>query len=331
MSDKDNEFNTESNLALKDESSLSERVAQLEKANRIFARASYAHNTKRGYASDWNDFLSWCRELHRNPLPADASTVALYITELTNTLKVSSLRRRIIAIKKAHEIAELKSPTTDERIRQLLRGIIRTKGIAQDHAVPTLLKHIQMVVAALPANIKGIRDRAILLIGFAGGLRRSELVGLNVEDLALGEEGIAVHVRKGSKDLLQEERIVGITFGLNPETCPIKALEEWLKVSGDISGRLFAPINRWGKISKDRLTDQSIRLIVKEALKRAGIAESGFSGHSLRAGFATVAAMNGASEREIQRSTGHISLDVLRRYIRDGDLFRLNASRKLGL
>lgn len=309
----------------------SNNLADLEAAARRYARASISDNTKRAYASDWADFEFWCKRTNRRSLPATPDTVSLYLTKMSQHLKTSSLRRRVTAIRKAHELSRYPSPTKDERVKSVLRGILRTNGEAQKHASPTLLKDIQRIIAALSENNKGIRDKALLLLGFAGGFRRSELVALDIEDLSLSDAGLIVKIKKSKTDQTGRGRTIGISFGSNKDTCPIRALKTWLEISKTSKGALFYPIDQWGYLSPTRLTDQSVRLILRESLKRAGINEKGFSGHSLRAGFATVAAINGASEREIQKTTGHVSLEVLRRYIRDANLFRENASKKLGL
>lgn len=306
-------------------------IEALEAAAKRYARAALSVNTRRAYAADWVDFEYWCKRTSRKSLPATVDSVCLYLTKMAAHLKTSSLKRRITAIRKAHELSRFPSPTKDERLKTVVRGILRTNGEAQKHASPTLLRHIQKMLEVMPKNKKGIRDRTLLLLGFAGGLRRSELVALDIEDLALSDEGLAVVIRKSKTDQTGRGRTIGIGFGKNEDTCPIHALKNWLEVSGISSGRLFCPIDQWGYQSTTRLTDQSVRLILKESLKRAGISQKGFSGHSLRAGFVTVAAINGASERDIQKTTGHVSLEVLRRYIRDADIFRQSASKKLGL
>jgi len=306
-------------------------LVDLEAAARHYARASLSENTRRAYASDWADFEYWCKRTKRKSLPATPNTIALYLTKMADHLKTSSLRRRVTAIRKAHELSKHPSPTKDERVKSVIRGILRTKGEAQKHASPTLLKDIQRMMETLPETEKGTRDRALLLLGFAGGFRRSELVALDFEDLALNDEGLVIKIRKSKTDQTGRGRQIGISYGSSKDTCPITALINWLERSEIKTGALFCPINQWGQLSTTRLTDQSVRLILRESLKLAGISVKGFSGHSLRAGFATVAALNGASEREIEQTTGHMNLEVLRRYIRDGDLFRENASGKLGL
>lgn len=303
----------------------------LEESARQYARRSLSDNTRRGYASDWSDFQFWCKRVNKKALPASPDTVALYLTKMSRHLKVSSLKRRVTAIKKAHEFSDLTSPTSDPRVKSVLRGIVVSNGEQQNHASPTLLNHIKLMLKALPDTSRGVRDRCLLLLGFAGGLRRSEIVNLNFEDLTLSKDGLVLNIRRSKTDQTSRGRKIAIKFGQDRSTCPITALESWIERLGKAKGHVFCAIDRWGYLSPNRLTDQSVRLIVKESLKRAKISEKNFSGHSLRAGFATVAAINGASERDIQRTTGHVSLEVLRRYIRDGEIFRNNASDKLGL
>ena len=303
----------------------------LERAARVFTKASMSKNTLRSYAADWADFEFWCKRVKRKSLPATPDTVGLYLTHMSRHLKTSSLKRRVTAIGKAHELSRLSIPTKDPAVKAILKGILRSKGESQKHASPTLLKHISRMIEVMPEGSKGTRDKALILLGFAGGFRRSELIGLNIQDLSIGDEGLIIRITRSKTDQTGRGRTIGIPFGQNSDTCPVLALEWWLTTSRITEGPLFRPINQWGHIAETRLTDQSVRYILRESLLRAGIRPSGFSGHSLRAGFATVAAMNGATEHEIQRTTGHVSLEVLRRYIRDGELFKKNAARRLGL
>ncbi len=308
-----------------------QEIGELQSKAIEYARASLSGSTMKAYSSDWLDFEFWCKRTGRQSLPATSDTVALYLTKMSDHLKSSSLKRRVTAISKIHELKKFESPTKDAQVKSVVRGILRAKSERQKHAEPTLIEHIQKMVSNQPDSLKGIRDRALILIGFAGGFRRSEIVSLKLEDIEVGDQGIIINLRKSKTDQTGRGRKIAIAFGANAETCPVKSLESWLKASGITEGPLFRPINKWGQISSEQMTDQSVRLILKDSLTRAGISEKGFSGHSLRAGFATVAAINGASEREIQKTTGHVSLEVLRRYIRDADLFRSTASKKLGL
>lgn len=306
-------------------------LTALSEAARKYARAALSSSTQRGYKSDFEDFVYWCHRVNRKSLPATPETVALYLTQMSQHLRTSSLRRRVTAICRAHELSKFPSPTTDSRVKTVLRGIIRTKGEAVSHASPTLMRHITDIIASMPDSLKGKRDTALLLLGFAGGFRRSELVGLDVEDVSLHDEGLVLNLSRSKTDQTGRGRKVPICYGTKANLCPVRAFLTWLSASHITAGPLFRPIDQWGYLGDSRLTGQSVRLILRESLLRAGISPRGFSGHSLRAGFVTVAFINGASEREIQSSTGHTNANVLRRYHRDANLFRQSASKKLGL
>jgi integrase len=181
-----------------------------------------------------------------------------------------------------------------------------------------------------PERAIDIRDRALLLVGFAGAFRRSELVGLNVEDLEFNENGLVVHLRRSKTDPEGRGRKVGIPYGLAPATCPVRAVEAWVQVLQIVEGPLFRAVDRHGRIHASRLTPQSVALVVKKRTAKEGI-EGDYAGHSLRAGLATAAAAAGVPERAIMAQTGHRSLTTLRKYIRDGSLFLENAAAKIGL
>jgi integrase len=203
--------------------------------------------------------------------------------------------------------------------------------MAQGHAKPTLTKHIREMVEHLPNSLLGVRDRALILLGYAGAMRRSELVGLDVTDLAIAEEGLVVLIRKSKTDQVGVGRKIGIPFGENPETCPVRAVQAWIE-EGDIDeGPLFRSVNKHGDVSDKRLSDQVVADVVKRSLRAAGKSSKKYAAHSLRAGLITQAAIAGVSERAIQDQSGHKSLAVMRRYIRDGSLFRENAAAKVGL
>jgi integrase len=187
------------------------------------------------------------------------------------------------------------------------------------------------MLEVLPDNLLGLRDRALLLLGFAGAMQRGELIALDFSDLARTREGLVVMICRGKTDQTQRGRKVGIPFGTTPQTCPVRAVLKWVEASGISHGPLFRSVNRPGHVSEGRLSDRTVARVVKRSLLAAGIDPRRFSGHSLRAGLATAAAMAGASERSIAEQTGHKSLAVLRRSIRDGSLFRENAAFKVGL
>lgn len=292
---------------------------------------SKAENTRRAYRSDWADFEAWCGKYRRASIPAAPDTVAYYLADRSQRLKTSTLQRRLATIAEAHRAVGLESPNTHAQVRLVWAGIRREKGTAQAHMKPALTKHIRAMVRHLHDSLLGTRDRALLLLGFAGAMRRSDLVGLDVTDLALADEGLVVNIRRGKTDQFGAGRKIGIPRGEHPETCPVRAIQRWLDLSGVVEGALFRSVNKHGHLSADRLSDRAVADIVKRTLEAAGKSSRRFAGHSLRAGLITQAAMAGVSERAIQDQSGHKSLLVMRRYIRDGSLFRENAAAKVGL
>jgi integrase len=187
------------------------------------------------------------------------------------------------------------------------------------------------MVDASDAGMIGARDRALILLGFAGAFRRSELVGLDVEDCAFGKDGLTVTLRRSKTDQEGAGRRIGIPFGSNPETCPVRTMQTWIERAGIGAGPLFRSINRHGQVQPGRLSGIDVARVVKKLAQRAGLDAAKYAGHSLRAGHATSAAIAGASERSIMNQTGHRSVQMVRRYIRDGSLFRENSAGKLGL
>lgn len=309
-------------------------AAQFEKIGATVTKyldQSKAENTKRGYRADWADFTAWCEKYRRVPLPALPETVAYYLADRSQELKTSTLERRLVTISEAHHTAGFESPTRSAQVKLVWAGIRREKGTAQAHQKPTLTKHIRAMLEHLPDKLLSVRDRALLLLGYAGAMRRSDLVGLDVTDVALGDEGLVILIRKGKTDPIRQGRKIGIPFGEHEETCPVRAVLNWIEEAEIEEGPLFRSVNRHGHVMETRLSDRAVAIVVKRSLVAAGKSARGFAGHSLRAGLATQAAMNGVSERAIQDQTGHKSLAVMRRYIRDGSLFRENAAAKVGL
>jgi site-specific recombinase XerD len=300
---------------------------------REYARAAKADNTRRAYASDWNDFREWCRAHHATALPATPETVALYLTDRASTLRTSSLARRLTTINRAHEAAGHPSPATMRQavVSEVWKGIKRKKGSAENGKRPLLTADLRRVLAALPENLQGRRDRALLLAGYAGGFRRSELASLRAEDLKDTAEGFVATLRRSKTDPEGQGRPVALPYGSDPLTCPVRALRSWMEAAEIASGPLFRAVDQFGLPAEQPLRADSIAWIVKRAVRRAGLNPADYAGHSLRAGLATQAAMNGAGELAIMKQTGHRSLATVRRYIRDGALFRDNAATKLGL
>ena len=298
---------------------------------REFARQSKAENTLRGYRADWRDFCSWCEAHGACPLPASPETVAAYIAECAGRLKVGSIQRRLNAIAEAHKATGLDSPTTAGMVRNTLKGIRRTIGTAPKPKAAALTDQIRTMVDSVDDGIIGARDRALILLGFAGAFRRSELVALDIEDCAFGKDGLTVTLRRSKTDQDGAGRKIGIPYGSNPETCPVRTIQAWVETAALSSGALFRSINRHGQVQAGRLSGIDVARVVKKLALRAGLDATAYAGHSLRAGHATAAAIAGASERSIMKQTGHRSVQMVRRYIRDGSLFRDNSAGRLGL
>ena len=308
-------------------------LASLGQQAQDFAAAAKAGNTLRAYQADWQDFRTWCEGHQVSPLPATPQTVAIYITDRAATLKTSSIARRLTTINRAHQAAGQPSPATMQNavVSEVWKGIKRKKGIAQHGKKPFLTPDLQRIIAALPQDLAGIRDRALLLAGFAGGFRRSELAALRVEDLEATPDGLIVRLGRSKTDQEGQGRVVALPYGADPRTCPVRAVHTWLEGAGIVAGSLFRAVDRFGLVSSRALHADSVGYLVKRAARRAGFETADYAGHSLRAGLATQAAMNGASELSIMKQTGHRSLATVRKYIREGTLFRDNAATKLGL
>jgi integrase len=307
------------------------RLAELVERAQEFARGARAENTLRAYRSDWRDFENWCRERNLVSCPASPHTVALYLTALSGIHKVSTLTRRLSAISQAHQTAGYPSPTEESPLRLVMAGIRRSLGTAAEAKRPLLVPDLQAMVNAIPDNLIGLRDRALLLIGFSGAFRRSELVALDCEDLAETADGLVITLRRSKTDQEAEGRKVAIPRGREESTCALRTLSLWRAAAGIESGPIFLPVNRHGQILRKRLSAEAVAIVVKRWAGRIGYKEDEFAGHSLRSGLATAAAIAGKSERAIMNQTGHRSTATVRRYIRDGNLFRDNAAEGLGL
>lgn len=301
-------------------------------AARDYIRAAKAKNTRRAYRSDWRDFEKWAAQAGVTALPAAPATVGLYLATRAATLRPATLARRLVALTLAHRAAGHALDTRAPEIHETMAGIRRTHGTAQRGKAPILTADLRRLVTALPDTPVGRRDRALLLLGFAGAFRRSELVGLDRDDLEFTADGLVVTLRRSKTDQDGQGRMIGVPYGGTPATCPVRALEAWI-AAGDIgSGPVFRGARgRSGRIGARRLCDRSVALIVKRAAKRADLDPQRFAGHSLRAGLATSAAQGGASERAIMAQTGHRSTAMVRRYIRQGSLFEENAAARVGL
>jgi len=293
-----------------------------------YAKAEKAPATRKAYGTDFRLFVAWCEGKGAASLPALPETVAAFLAaEAGSGVKPSTLGRRVAAIRYAHKLASLPTPTDAEAVKATLRGIRRTFGGGKVKKAPAVAAKMKGMVATAPDGIKGLRDRALLLLGFAGVFRRSELVALDVADIQPVEAGLRVTIRQSKTDQEGEGATIAIARG--DVACPVKALRAWLDAAGIESGPLFRPINKAGTVADSRLTDRSVANIVKAYAGRAGFDSSTYSGHSLRAGFLTSAAGNGASIFKMMDVSRHKSVDTLRGYVRDAELFKDHAGAGL--
>ncbi len=307
-------------------SGLAHRAAEI-------AEKAQSANTRRAYRSDWADFSTWCAGKGLPFLPAEAGTVILYLTDLSSRAKASTLARRVATISQAHEAAGLESPSSRTAVRLFLRALRRDKagqGITASGKRPILGPELCAMLGSVPPTLLGMRDRALLLLGYLGAFRRSELVALDVEHIEAVDKGLIVHLRRSKTDQEGKGQKKGIPKG-KPEqrSCPVQALADWIEAAGLKQGPLFRPLDRGGKILPGRLSDRAVARAVKRYAKAAHLDPACLGGHSLRAGLATAAAIAGKSERAIMNQTGHRSVATARRYIRDGNLFRDNAAEDL--
>ena len=296
-------------------------------------RAARAGSTIRAYTHDWQQFRAWCEANGFVSLPASPQTVILYSTDLAKNhgKRWNTLSRRIAAISQLHSQAGFESPTRSWAVKQFLQGLRRELGIAPIRKRPVLVGDLQEILKQIPNSLLGKRDRALLLLGFSGAFRRSELVGLDAKDIEVQRAGIALTIGRSKTDQEGQGRILGIPYGIEEATCPIRALEAWRNAAEIQSGPLFRPVNRHGRVLASRLSGEGVAIVVKRYVEKLGYDPAHFAGHSLRAGLATSAAAAGKSERAIMNQTGHRSIMTVRRYIRDGNLFRENAADGLGL
>jgi integrase len=296
-------------------------------AARGFARASRAKRTLEAYRADWAAFAGWCDAHGLASLPAAPETVALYLSaRASEGRKVATLARSLAAISQAHKAAGLTSPRGAAPVQEVWKGIRRTLGTAQRQVAPILPAHLRAISAALPASLLGARDRALLLLCYAGAFRRSEVAGLEVADLAFTAEGLEVTLRRSKTD--QEGRGAKkiLHFGANPDTCPVRAVRAWLEAAQLEAGPVFREVTKHGRVGTAALTGRSIARIVKRSAQAAGFEAAQFSGHSLRAGLVTAAALADVPESEIREVTGHRSSAMVQRYIRAARLYKNRAA-----
>ena len=295
---------------------------------------SKAHNTIRAYKSDFRDFGAFCIKNGFKSIPADPKIVSLYVTYLSvKGSKMSTLRRRLVSIGMLHKLKGHYLDTKHPIIIENLMGIKRRKGSYQKGKKPILINQLKAIIKLIDnektEEIKKVRDKTLILIGFSGGFRRVELVSIDHEDLEFVPEGVKIIIKKSKTDQFGEGMIKGIPYFSNQIFCPVLHLKKWLELSNIKSGPIFRRFSRSSTLSNKRLTDQSVALLLKSYLSAAGIESENYSGHSLRSGFATASAESGADERSIMAMTGHKTTQMVRRYIIEANLFKNNALNKI--
>ena len=297
---------------------------------------SKASNTIRAYKSDFKDFGAFCVKNGFKPLPTEPKIVSLYLTHLSmKDAKMSTLRRRLVSIGVIHKLKGFYLDTKHPIIIENLMGIKRKKGSYQKGKKPILINHLKHIINAIDndttdaTGIRKLRDKTIILLGFAGGFRRIELISIDFEDLEFVSEGVKIFIRKSKTDQFGEGMLKGLPYFDNQKFCPVWHLQKWLEVSKIKSGPIFKRFSKGLILGKNRLTDQSVALFLKKYLLKAGIENQNYSGHSLRSGFATVSAESGADERSIMAMTGHKTTQMVRRYIKEANLFKNNALNKV--
>ena len=297
-------------------------------------KSSKASNTIRAYRSDFKDFSVFCVKNGFKTFPTESKIVALYLTYLSSKgAKFSTLRRRLASIGVIHKLKGHYLDTKHPIIIENLMGIKRKKGSFQHGKKPILINQLKAIINVIDnektKEIKKIRDKTIILIGFGGGFRRTELVSIDYNDVEFVPEGIKIVVRRSKTDQFGEGMVKGLPYFSNQIYCPVLHLKKWLEISNIKSGPIFRKFNKGFSLSNNGLTDQTVALLLKKYLSVAGIENKNYSGHSLRSGFATVSAESGADERSIMAMTGHKTTQMVRRYIKEANLFKNNALNKI--
>ncbi len=311
-----------------------------------YVAAARAPNTLRGYRSDWAEFSSWCARHRLEPLPAEAATISGYLTELARAgAKVGTMSRRLSAIRFAHQLRDLPDPTAGARVVAVWEGIRRTHGAPPDQAEPLMPPELFDVLAACPttktwktpgrppeSDLAGLRDRALLLVGFFAALRRSELASVTVEQLTEHPNGLVLALpRSKTNQYGDAAELVVLPRAGHPERCPVTTLRAWCAAAAITDGPLLRPVSKGNRALARRLHPESINDLIQTAITRAGLEATGYSAHSLRAGFVTYAHLRGASDRAIAHQTRHRSLATVGTYVRIHEAWADNAATQLGL
>lgn len=285
-----------------------------------------AVNTKRAYQSDLKYFKKWCVENGQSELPASATTLAGYVTHLADTHKWASINRKLAAISKLHELNNLELPTKDRAFRAVMEGIKRTNGVRQKQAPAFKMNDLKKILRGIDTTtFSGLRDKCLLLIGFAGAYRRSELVSLNIEDVQFNDDGAIITLTKSKTNQYGEAEEKAFFYSPEADFCPIRNLKNWITRLERPTGPLFVRVRKGDRITEERLNDMTVYETVKKYIGDR------YSPHSLRASFITIAKVNGADDSEIMRQSKHKTSLMIQRYTRIEDIKKHNAATKLGL
>ncbi|MDA7465426.1 site-specific integrase [Candidatus Pelagibacter ubique] len=311
-------------------------IKALQEETLLNLQNSKANNTVRAYKSDFNDFGIFCARNGFKSLPSNPKIVSLYLTHLsTKEAKMSTIKRRLVSIGVIHKLKGHYLDTKHPSIIENIMGIKRRKGSIQKAKKPILINSLKLIIDAIDQKnkqeIKKFRDRSIILIGFSGGFRRNEIVSLDYDDLDFVPEGLKINIKRSKTDQFGEGFTKALPYFDSSQYCPVISLKNWLNISKITSGPIFRRFLKGSKLSENRLTDQTVAILIKEYLNLAGINSKNYSGHSLRSGFATSAAESGVEERNIMAMTGHKSTEMVRRYIKEANLFKNNALNKIKL
>jgi len=285
-------------------------------------KSSKAVNTLRAYKADFKDFTLFCKKNGLNSIPSEPKVITLYLTHLSKSSKFSTLKRRLASISVIHKLNGHYLDTKHPIITENLLGIKRAKGTYQKAKKPILISDLKLIINAInqdKASKNKLVNKALILIGFSGGFRRSELVSIEFEDVEFVREGLKIFVRRSKTDQSGEGMTKGIPYFTNPEYCPVVSIKKWIEESKIQSGKIFD------------MSDKNVALIIKKYAAIAGLDKNKYSGHSLRSGFATSTAELGAEERSIMAMTGHKTTQMVRRYIKEANLFKNNALNKIKL
>ena len=309
-------------------------IEALQEETLLNLQSSKANNTIRAYKSDFKDFELFCVKNRFKSVPSDPKIISLYLTYLsTKDVKVSTIKRRLVSIGVIHKFKGYYLDTKHPTIIENIMGIKRRKGSIQKGKKPILINDLKILINVIDKEnreeIKRLRDRSIILIGFSGGFRRNEIVSLDFDDLDFVSEGLKINLKRSKTDQYGEGVAKGLPYFDNLQYCPVISLKKWIDISNIDKGPLFRRFSKGSKLTENRLTDQTVALLIKKYLKLAGIESKNYSGHSLRSGFATSAAQSGAEERSIMAMTGHKSTEMVRRYIKEANLFKNNALKNI--